>query len=115
VLFPSTRGNSWQFKGVRLSPRDRAEEKTIRREIGAFFRVKRELLGLLQKDVADAVGMHVSKLCEVEVGKAGLTLLRIRQLSRFYQVSAEEKQLLCEILFEGLGTASSMEEFRLRE
>ena len=56
-------------------------------ELGARLRAAREYIGLLQEDVAGALGIPRTSVAALEAGKRKVTGLEIRRLARLYRRS----------------------------
>ena len=56
-----------------------------RRELGARLREAREFLGLLQEEVATALGIPRASVSALEAGKRSVTGLELRRLARLYR------------------------------
>ena len=70
--------------------RDQQEDKAIvdeieQRELGARLRESREYIGLLQEDVAAALGIPRASVSALEAGKRRVTSLELRRLARLYR------------------------------
>ena len=72
----------------RTSPDDQlpADERE-QAELGARLRASREYIGLLQEDVAGALGIPRTSVAALEAGKRKVTGLEIRRLARLYRRS----------------------------
>ncbi len=66
---------------ARAEPSDAAEQA----KIGARLREAREYVGLLQEDVASALGIPRASVSALESGKRRVTGLEVRRLARIYR------------------------------
>ena len=56
-------------------------------EVGQRLRLARETLGLIQEDVASALGIPRTSVISMEAGKRNVTALELRRLARLYRRS----------------------------
>ena len=62
-----------------------AMDEIEQRELGARLRESREYIGLLQEDVATALGIPRASVSALEAGKRRVTSLELRRLARLYR------------------------------
>lgn len=73
----------------------------VNRLIGERLRVRRQLLGITQKELADRVGLAFQMVSKYETGQSTITVFRLQKF-------ADELQVPLDYLIQGIGDINEM-------